>query len=768
MEGRAKALIVSNGAVLFMIGVLLAWPGTRDSWVASGAEGEAVGSRVGADAIDSVGAARDRERRVCDPSVASADGVGRRGPGAIRPASVSRLQDAFTVDSRQDGVDADPGDGVCATVTGDCTLRAAIQESNAAAGDAQVLLPPGTYALTIAGADEDAAASGDLDVTAELHLLGELGRDATIVASSVPDRVLHVHRGATAIVEGVTVRNGSDVLEGAGVYNEGGHLTLDASEVSANETRPLPFGVGAARQGAGLANRDGTLVVRRSIVRDNVTDGAGGGISTEAANTPEGLARLLVDRSVVSANDAGISGGGIHVGTLGRNAVAVVDSEVSGNQAGSHGGGLWVGGRERTALHMVRSTVADNHAFAGGGLNIVGHNVVSATVHGSALLDNTALRDIGGGARMDAWGCITFTMSHSLVARNVAERGAGLAAVNDERLTIHLTNTTLSTNEALERGGGLSFAHRDEPYPGPATSRADVRHVTLSDNAAPIAPSIDAGPASAGGGEVRLSASIVDGVGSVADCVARPGYEIVSMGANVSGDATCGLEQASDAAGVDPLLGALLDHGGATLTHALLPSSPAIDRAANPGCPRTDQRGARRPVGAGCDAGAFEYGSEAPTAASEPPPVGFPYVPVVPDNGSADGKGPCWWPAPSPTPTLTPAPSPSPTSTPEPLPSFVPTATDDPYPAPTGSRPTITPPASAASCVCRVVHQRVPPQVISDALANPERFYGWRYPLNPSKPPGPDNPLRECLTLRNTALDYHVLWNAPEWRVGCQ
>jgi hypothetical protein len=57
--------------------------------------------------------------------------------------------------------------------------------------------------------------------------------------------------------------------------------------------------------------------------------------------------------------------------------------------------------------------------------------------------------------------------------------------------------------------------------------------------------------------------------------------------------------------------------------------------------------------------------------------------------------------------------------------------------------------------------------VIDEALANPGRFYGWRYLLDPGKPPGPSNPPRECLTLQNVGLDYHPLWNRPLWRVGC-
>ncbi|MEZ6072922.1 MAG: choice-of-anchor Q domain-containing protein [Pirellulales bacterium] len=71
---------------------------------------------------------------------------------------------------------------------------------------------------------------------------------------------------------------------------------------------------------------------------------------------------------------------------------------------------------------------------------------------------------------------------------------------------------------------------------------------------------------------------------------------------------------------VDPLLGPLADNGGPTMTHALLPGSPAID-AGDPafvGPPYADQRGYYRVVDgdgdmtARIDMGAFEYASVAP------------------------------------------------------------------------------------------------------------------------------------------------------------
>src|SRR4030095_12661084 len=48
----------------------------------------------------------------------------------------------FTVNSPSDGWDANPGNGVCETMLGNgiCTLRAAIQETNALAGDDTIIL----------------------------------------------------------------------------------------------------------------------------------------------------------------------------------------------------------------------------------------------------------------------------------------------------------------------------------------------------------------------------------------------------------------------------------------------------------------------------------------------------------------------------------------------------------------------------------------------------------------------------------------------------
>src|SRR5262245_55411087 len=94
-------------------------------------------------------------------------------PVAARPARAAPAAGhTYTVNSTLDQPDADPADGVCAsTPAGLCTLRAAIMDSNFAAGPNTIILPSGTYTLTRSGYD-DAAVAGDLDIGHDLTILG--------------------------------------------------------------------------------------------------------------------------------------------------------------------------------------------------------------------------------------------------------------------------------------------------------------------------------------------------------------------------------------------------------------------------------------------------------------------------------------------------------------------------------------------------------------------------------------------------------------------
>ncbi len=96
--------------------------------------------------------------------------------GSLEPATVMVAPNAnFAVTKT-----ADSNDGAC---NADCSLREAVIAANTAAGaDSISFNVNGTFQLTIAGANENAAATGDLDITQALTITGN-GTGNTIITS---------------------------------------------------------------------------------------------------------------------------------------------------------------------------------------------------------------------------------------------------------------------------------------------------------------------------------------------------------------------------------------------------------------------------------------------------------------------------------------------------------------------------------------------------------------------------------------------------------
>src|SRR3954453_14375652 len=119
----------------------------------------------------------------------------RRGPRCgVRPVESLEgrtLFAAFGVNTLVDTGDVHPGDGLARDANGLTSLRAAVMEANALAGHDTVNLPAGTYALTRVGANENGAATGDLDILGALTLVGA-GRDSTTTDGQGADRVVHI------------------------------------------------------------------------------------------------------------------------------------------------------------------------------------------------------------------------------------------------------------------------------------------------------------------------------------------------------------------------------------------------------------------------------------------------------------------------------------------------------------------------------------------------------------------------------------------------
>src|SRR4051812_47600018 len=88
--------------------------------------------------------------------------------GTRLPAATPAYAATWTVTTTTDAAHAQPIDGTCTSTLpgGACTLRAAIQAADYLTGGPYTidLQAQGTYPLTLTGADEDLAATGDLDL----------------------------------------------------------------------------------------------------------------------------------------------------------------------------------------------------------------------------------------------------------------------------------------------------------------------------------------------------------------------------------------------------------------------------------------------------------------------------------------------------------------------------------------------------------------------------------------------------------------------------
>ena len=218
----------------------------------------------------------------------------------------------FTVDTTDEGADAMPGDGHCATKAGSCTLRAAIQEANALPGGDVIRLPAGTYLIAREGEDDDQCLNGDLDITSSISINGD-SASGTFVDANHRSRVFDVLPTGAAVITGITIQNGS-AQDGGGVRVVGGTLKLSESTVSGNQ---------AAEAGGGIWNDLGVLEVVRSTISGNVAHDSGGGI----ANTGTATLRNVT----ISGNTADVVGGGIrNLGSATLNNTTVAGNTLTG------------------------------------------------------------------------------------------------------------------------------------------------------------------------------------------------------------------------------------------------------------------------------------------------------------------------------------------------------------------------------------------------------------------------------------------------------
>jgi CSLREA domain-containing protein len=410
---------------------------------------------------------------------------------ALLLSAVTASAATFTVDSTVDDVDVLPGDGLCRTAADACTLRAAIQETNALTGPDRVVLPPGTYVLTLPGAQENGGATGDLDVTGTLELVGS-GATSTIVDAARLDRVIEFLPPGLAYrltVTGLTLQHGSEPIgAGGGLFSLFGDVSISDCIVQDN----------LGNVGGGLYFEWAADIVR-TIVRRNVAI-AGGGLRgyrdvtiTESTITDNyahtglgggifhvGDGELHIDRSTISGNHAVTDGGGIATAS---EEFVVTSSTISGNEAGRDGGGIWQG----AIYDEPDGGVDDSAPLDLRNVTIVG-NRSDADGNGT-----------GDGGGIYARGITGVLLRNAIVAGNVDDGGeapdcGGTAvAASGRNLVQSTTGCTLSGNTGGVTSGIDPALSALADHGGPTLTHAPLANSPVIDAASELIPGT-AGP----------------------------------------------------------------------------------------------------------------------------------------------------------------------------------------------------------------------------------------------------------------------------------
>ncbi|MFN8420950.1 MAG: right-handed parallel beta-helix repeat-containing protein [Anaerolineae bacterium] len=291
---------------------------------------------------------------------------------------------------------------------------------------------------------------------------------------------------------------------------------------------------------------------------------------------PDLSSNIVIDGPGAKLTTSNDTGGNYRIFFVASGAIVTIDGLTLANALGSGGAAANSG-----TLTINNSTISGNSATFGGGVS----NTGTMFIFNSTLSGNSA-SNRGGGVYNAGSGALTIT-NRRTISGNSASIGGGVASSGSSALTVTITNSTLADNTA--------------------TTLADSIHHSS--------------------GTITIQNTIIVG----GTCLAT----ITDGGGNLAYPTACD----SISAGGNPMLGALADNGGPTLTHLPAFGSAAIDAGDDSICAASpvnnvDQRGVARPFDgngdslAHCDIGAVEVNTapptSTPTSTSTPTETGTP------------------------------------------------------------------------------------------------------------------------------------------------
>jgi predicted outer membrane repeat protein len=362
------------------------------------------------------------------------------------------------------------------------SLRSAIEAANNTPGNNVIMLTrPGVYKIQQAGAGEDLNQTGDFDIlpnfpasgNAKLTILNMSGGSVAVDGNHL-DRVFDINPGVlasstgstfTVVMTGFTIQNGavSDPMNPDGANASGGGIR-DQGNVNLTLTRMVVTNNRATADGAGIGMIDTptsggswVLTIKSSIISNDHTGDAGGGIDTDGGGT------VIISNSVVSSSTDINQGGGIYID------VAI------GADPGTVGADMTMTRTLVTRNQALAASTTDGQGGSGGGISNAGTGTM--TIDRSVISNNFAAGSGGGFDDENGFG--TLVVTDSTISNNSAVLDGG--GIHESNVTT-ISNSTIDGNSA--GGGGGGFSNNPNGVANPTAGNADFENTLFINNSA--------------------------------------------------------------------------------------------------------------------------------------------------------------------------------------------------------------------------------------------------------------------------------------------
>lgn len=280
-------------------------------------------------------------------------------------------------------------------------------------------------------------------------------RDTTLtISGSGMERILTVNAGVHLVAANLTLAGTEPIFVGNAIETVGGLLNngivVLENMVFSNLRKGVP---GVALLNANASSEATLRHVTFSGNHSTVGNKGGGAIQNE-----RGLLRVY--QTSFLGNSASVGGA---IENNGGRAV-LEDTVFDGNTAvgssslGNLGGAITNFGGEVT---MTRGVVINNSAGEGGGIYSTGGSlaILDTTIDGNAATANSISNGYGGGISSKPLRADAVTVTRTTISNNTAVNGGGLyingLIGNPSGKTVHISNSTISSNEASGSGGGV-------------------------------------------------------------------------------------------------------------------------------------------------------------------------------------------------------------------------------------------------------------------------------------------------------------------------